>query len=425
MKKQQYIILLSIFLAFILLSFSVYADERKIINVPRKEMPCVDGTCTLSLDTVQEFAKYQVYHTFEVSGNLVHNIVRIEYYDMPPFRICRNMLSLEKETPRIFDVYVLKNGKQIAFEPYLDFHGDYKKTANFPCYFAQSNDTIVLDYYVGGKIKPVTNKFILFNLTRSECVYPFDKYAFTSWSALDRVYYNRIDKLILPNSLILIENESEDCCPSAIEFRTFRKLLNETNNKTIEKPLTRYYIFGDWYVFEGGGKGDFITKDGKRIVIWPTLSSGLLDNVKSMSSLRYNFTLDEWDNIYDGRTGCYLTARFERTEIIRYFFFVASFLIVIASIYFLWFYRNGSEISNKTRLYKAFSSAFIIWSFQEGISSLTPLIRPTTITLFDLTLFIPVIFVILFYRRFIFYKPLEIVLSFLIRLISKIKKKLR
>jgi hypothetical protein len=424
---QRFVITLSFILILIILPFNVFAAEWEIRDFPRKEMPCVDGNCTLLLDTVREFAKYRIYHTFEISGNLIHKIIKIHYYEQPPFKVCINMVSVEEDSPRVFDVYLFKNGEQIAFEPYLDFYGDYgdnKKVANFPCYLAQSNDTILIDYYVGGKIKPVIDEFLFFNITRSEVIYPLDKYILTSWNGLDRVYYNRIDKLILPNSFILIENESEDTCPSAIKFGMFRDRFNETNNETIRQLLANFYIFGDWYVFEGGGKGDFVTEDGKRVIIWPTLNSGPLDYIKSINPWRYNFSVDDWDNIYDGRTGCYLSVKFERTEIIKYFFFVSILLISIASIYFLWLYRND-KINNRSKLYKTFSSSFIIWSFQEGLSSLTPLIRPTIITLFDLTLFIPLIFVIIFYRKPIFYKPIKIVLFYLTGIISKIKNKLK
>lgn len=406
MINQKFIVIVLIFLVFTTLSFNVHASDGKAKDVSRKEVPCDDGNCTLPLDIVQEFAKYQVYHTFEVSGNLIHNIIRIKYYHKPPLPICLNVISTEEENLNIFDVSIFKNGEQIAFEPYVE---DDKKSPNFPCYSVQSNDTIIVDYYLGGKIKPVTDKVLFFNITRSQFFYPFDKDLLTSWTGLDQVYYNRIDKVILPDSFILIEEESDDICPSAIKWGMYRRRLNLTTNETSETLMANFYRFGELLVFEGGGKGDFLQSDNQRIYIWPTLSSSPLKWVKNINPGRYNFSVDEWDNIYDRRTGCYLTVKYERTPIIKYFFSVALILISLSSIYFLW--SNKDEW--KLKLYKIFSSAFIIWSFQEGISSLTPLVRPTTITLFDLTLFVPIIFILLFYRRPIFYKPIGTAVSFL------------
>jgi hypothetical protein len=360
--------------------------------------------CTIILDKVKELAKYQIYNTFEISGNLVHVKSRIEYYVSPPpnISLCRRMISQKEEDIRIFDVFMFKNDRQIAFEPYLDFYYDEsgKKIANFPCYRVQVNDTILIDYFIGGKIKPETYKFSSLDLVLSERFYPFDKYSFTSWSALDEVYYNRIDKLVLPDSFILLEEESMDSCPCAWKFGMMTKKLNITTNETIKTPLFEFYIFSDWYVFEGGGKGDYITENNKRVIIWPILSSGPLDEMKSVNPWRYNFSVNDWDNIYDYRTGCYLNAKFERTGIIKYFFFVSVALITLASIYFLWFYRND-KTNDKDRVYKTFWASFIIWSFQEGLSSLTPLVRPTSFTLFDSTIFIPIIFLIIYKLRLI------------------------
>lgn len=396
------IILLTLFI----ITFSIISGLglSKLGDTPKIKIPCVGMNCTIILDKVQELAKYQIYNTFEVSGNLVHVKTRIEYYISPPSNMsfCRRMISQKEDDLRIFDVFIFKNGEQIAFKPYLDFYYDEndKKIANFPCYKFKANDTILIDYFIGGKIDPETYRFLSSNLVLSEKFYPFDKYSFESWNALDQVYYNRVDKLVLPDSFVLLEEESMDSCPCAWKFGMMTTKLNITTNETIESPLFQFYIFGDWYVYEGGGKGDFIIEGNKRVIVWPTLSSGPLDEMKSINPARYNFSVNTWDDIYDYRTGCYLNAKFERTGIIKYFFFISVLLITLASIYFLWFYRSD-EINNKDRLYKTFGSSFIIWSFQEGLSSLTPLIRPTSFTLFDSTLFIPIIFFIIYKSKLV------------------------
>ena len=69
----------------------------------------------------------------------------------------------------------------------------------------------------------------------------------TSWNALDQVYYNRVDKVILPDSFVLIEEESEDICPSVIKLGMFRKRLNITTNETTETHMMDFYFFGDTF----------------------------------------------------------------------------------------------------------------------------------------------------------------------------------
>jgi len=124
-------------------------------------------------------------------------------------------------------------------------------------------------------------------------------------------------------------------------------------------------------------------------------------------------------------------------------------LISLNSIYFLWFYKNNEKvddkknnekiddkkdnekIDDKSRIYKASTGSFLIWSFQEGLNSLTPLTRPTTVTLFDLTLLIPLIFISIFYGKNIIHFLIETlfdilrlfyeIIKFVIGLLIKIK----
>ena len=82
MKKQY------LFILFLLIVLpTIFAYQWEIREVPGKEMPCTEEGCTILLDTAQDLAKYDVYHVHEVSGNLVHNTLTFNYYDMPPFEI--------------------------------------------------------------------------------------------------------------------------------------------------------------------------------------------------------------------------------------------------------------------------------------------------------------------------------------------------
>ncbi|RLG13336.1 MAG: hypothetical protein DRN66_04365 [Candidatus Nanohalarchaeota archaeon] len=118
--------------------------------------------------------------------------------------------------------------------------------------------------------------------------------------------------------------------------------------------------------------------------------------VKNCSNLSQN----EWKNTHDERTGCYLQIEYERTKIIKYFFWIAFVLIFSNTFYFLCrpILKEKSkkkEVNIEKTGCGIAKGVFIIWSFQEGINILQPMVRPTTITLFDLSLIITPIFAIL------------------------------
>ena len=69
--------------------------------------------------------------------------------------------------------------------------------------------------------------------------------------------------------------------------------------------------------------------------------------------------------------------------------------MLLLSIYYLLIYDN----SNWQKISRLFGYSFVVWSFQEGLNSLTPLVRPTQITLFDLTILLPIILSFIYYLK--------------------------
>lgn len=399
-------------LLFILLIFCMVSVQAEL---DQEGINCdEDNNCNVNLDSYQEKAKYEIYHTHEITGNLIHNIINIEYYDILSSKININMFSNQDKNPRIFDFKIYKNEKLIEFEPYVDFYQlNESRRAIPPSYIAESNDRIVLDYYSGDKIIFSKINVFFFNFSLSDFFYPFDKYEYDSWAAPHDALYQRIDKVILPNSFSLIEQSNS--CPASYSLGIYKKKINQTTNITYHKLIQKILIGIEEKVMPGGEKVNFISKNGDRIIIWPTLLSGPKEDVKFLTKIDHNLTEEEWNSIRDYRTGCFLSIKYGRTSITKYFFIISTLMILLLTSYLLWFNND------KNKFVKITSGTFIVWSFQEGLSSLTPLIRPTRTTLFDLTLFFPLILILIFYRRKIYNYSLKQIKNFKKKL-NKIKK---
>lgn len=394
---------------FLFLSSMAYAEEMKIIDTLIKEIPCKDNVCMLSDGDLyqigKEGASYAMHNTFELSGRLVRQKHRIEYYNISSLRICTEMSLQEGEQINIFDIKISNKDALVAFEQHLS-NAFGEKVIKFPCYDVKSNDVINIEYSILGKVKPVKDRLFFKNMSLSEMWYPFDKYVFTLWTGLGDVSYTRTDKIITVPSYV--QTDYKNTCPFAIKLETVG--TRSTINGTQKQVLYNDTLTGIWSGHQTIREGELITDEGKRITIWPTLISGPSSYIKNASMEKHNLTLNQWNNIFDERTGCYLWAIYERTDIVKYFFIVATVLILLSSCYFLWLY-NANNPSNSDRVFKSFKASFIIWSFQEGLSSLTPIVRPTNITLFDITVLIPTIFVIIFYGH----KPAKQIIKLAIR----------
>jgi len=178
-----------------------------------KDVPCSyfrELPARFLVDYIQESVSYQEYHTFEISGELTHHTIRIDYYDIDPTEICKNITYFMGTSQlEIFDLSVSKNGEPIEFKPGVHC------VENEICYFAEPDDKIVIEYST--RIIRESTKFLSFDLPL-EFKYPFDGYTLVNWEPLDEVYYTRVDKIIIPNSFVPVEYEHKNTCACVVKY---------------------------------------------------------------------------------------------------------------------------------------------------------------------------------------------------------------
>lgn len=370
----------------ILMFYSVYADEWGLRTIKGLESQCVNVdydtySCDIDIEDLKKFRKFEVYNTFEISGRLATYRTQINYLKIPNnTNICINSFTYLEE-PYIFDLKIFRNNELIAEEPYIKFiytnvtfNNKTKKIADFPCYITNPKDKIILEYSYGGKINP--EKFLDLNFLLDERWYPFDKYRFESWNSLGQLYFTRLDKVILPSSYEVDKNKTILSCPFAIKGTAGK---------------SKFAIFSDMVSYGGS----FVYTDEKIVSIFPNIIAPPIEFIYDFLLLKYNLTPEEFENTYDKRTGCNLIFVYERPPIIKYIFFVAVMSMLLLSIYYLLVFKG--KIWQKISRLLGYS--FIVWSFQEGLNSLTPLVRPTEVTFFDLTILLPIILSIIYYVK--------------------------
>jgi len=379
MRKE--ITLIAILFSVLAFQNMASAQEWKTLEIPRTPTSCPNNTCTINLDEISNFAKYEIDNTFEISTKLIHTTSKTHYTIAPPFGVCPRIL-ISNQNEYLFNLKFFKNDELVKEEPYIDIKfvdedNTTKKMAILPCYNVNSNDTVSFDYLRGNKILPATRKFLFLNVTADEFFYPFDKYFFTSWSQPDLVYYKRTDRIILPNSFEIVENETEFSCPFVVKFKITK------GNTTLMESI----LFSDTYTFEAS----FVQSDNNRIIIFPSAVSPPLDWVQGNSEIIHNLTLEQQKNVLDKRTGCFLRFTFERTQLVIYLFLISSASMLLSSLYFL----------NCKKYPELLGAIFGIWAFQEGLNQLLPLVRPTIVTLFDLNIiYMPIIAMTILFIKF-------------------------
>mgnify|MGYP001583723485 CR=1 FL=1 len=386
--KKTIFVFFNASIIFIMLMLSVYADEWGLKTIKGLENQCFNidydtYSCSFNIDDLKKFKKFEIYNTFEVSGRLVNYKTKINYIKIPNnTNICLKSFSyLDK--PYLFDIKIYKNDELVAETPYIKFihtdiifDGKIKKFAEFPCYTINPKDKILFEYSFGEKIQPIEENILGLNLLLNESFYPFDKYKFESWSSLSELYFTRTDKVVLPSSYEVIKNQTILSCPFVVQG-------NIKDNK--------FAVFSDMESFGGS----FIQTDEKIVTIFPTIISPPIEFIYEFLLMRHNLTQEEFENTFDERTGCNLTFIYKRPTIIKFIFLISVISMLLLSIYYLLIYDN----SNWQKISRLFGYSFVVWSFQEGLNSLTPLVRPTQITLFDLTILLPIILSFIYYLK--------------------------
>lgn len=238
-------------------------------------------------------------------------------------------------------------------------------------------DKIIISYNTDAGLVTMINKFW----------YPFDKYNYTIWSgAIPKIPFMQSVKISLPDtfsvrgyaSSLLVYQKSLIC-----------ETRNSTNGELIsQEEIAKMTLLGD-------------ISSGEKIGVSCQSHNIAGDNFCRLSPLfitprdlleQYNLqNLSEDDflgNVRNENTGYYAYLEITRVPITIFIFLISIIAVSLSTIYFEFIYKRDKKEIEVKRLKKILGTIFVIWTFQEGIVSLTSLSRPLTITLFDICPFI-------------------------------------
>lgn len=370
--------------------------------------------CTWIIDEAMKDSAIDIHTEYDISGRLIHinNLIKpkINFY---PF--CMSVIEDMGAGYRVFDYVGTKNNEIVEKEGYITFIKDENlniSVASFPCVNLNSSDIFEMDYYIGGKIKGIHNFsfinafFNFFGLEISEeRYYPFDQYNLSSWASLSSNFYTlHSAKVLLPPSYSFV-NESTFTCPLLSKKVIYRIMYNETDNTTQRENLIRLALF-TYYSSLEESYFQFKSGEGKNIQIFgDVICSPATKEIKNFITAFGNLTSD-FENTRDQRTGKYLFIKFGRPEIMKGLFWFSLMIQMIVGMFVLIF-QYKKTLGEKIE--KIFIIGFSVWVFQEGINILSPIIRPTILTIFDLTILATITIVIIsFPLEFIKFKKEEV-----------------
>ncbi len=371
----------------------------------------VSATNNFSFDWVigneRKYSTVEIYTDYDISGKLVRvNSLIKPKVNFRPF--CMKIIRDKNEDYRIFDFVAYKNNNLIDkggnifsyYEETVDGH-----IAEFPCFNLSESDILEISYSIGGKIKGLHSNGTLVEIffrdfglrMDEERYYPFDKYYVTMWSSLIPFQHTiHSAKVSIPSSYDFVFNRSSFTCPLLSEKVMYQIVQNTTNNLTYKKELMNIALFG--YFQHLASQQTFLQQiSGKEKNVKPfgdVVCSPLNEKVKDFIIAFGNVSSD-FNKVRDIRTGVYLFVEYQRPEIIKVFFWFSLLLQFFVGI--LVMFSNGTKIGKTEKIIIA---GFTIWAFQEGLNVLSPIIRPTMLTIYDLTPLITIaIIVFLWIKR--------------------------
>ena len=238
-----------------------------------------------------------------------------------------------------------------------DRNGEFK--AMFPQYNITPNSRVVEKYKIGNYSKPaLVTEWWLGERNGTEFWFPFDRYNITVGIIPNNEYILKYSsKIILPHSF-LPENQMV-------------RLPVRTNE--IEVQNRSAYL---WFIQE------------YNVIIRPVLEGNnwvalvepiFIQNESVFKRNPHNLTSARMNILYS------------RHELLKRLFYIFAFAMLFSSI--LPFLKNKNE-KPWTKIYGTFKTCGAIWIAQEGLISLLPSARPSVFTLYDSTIFIPPIVVL-------------------------------
>ncbi len=346
-----------------------------------------------------KYSLLEVHKSYEITGRLVRvtNLIKANYNLSFP-SLCMNIFQNQNEKLDVFDYVARINNSIVREKGNINFQwidDSQRAIANLPCVSLGGDDTLKVEYSIGGKIEGSHGEAFLpdnfFSLLKlqpmEERYYPFDTYNFSTWASLsDDFMVTQSAKVIVPPSFEFSE-KSRFSCPILSKKRLYQRTKNLTDNSTTETDIVRLYFFT--YIFSGynassaeqylqpsyGGDANIVRVFGE-IPCSPADT-----NLKAFVSGFQNLT-KPFDEVRDWQTGNFLQVQFGRPELIKaLFWFSISLQLLIGSVLII------NNRSTKQRFEKIAVAGLSIWTFQEGLNILSPIVRPLVITLFDLTIF--------------------------------------
>ncbi len=196
-------------------------------------------------------------------------------------------------------------------------------------------------------------------------------------------------KVSFPESFYV--NDAYSKSPVILQNELIRETTSCTSNETTQENLATFTLITTLSNQNQKVKCESYDLEGKRFCFSPSLFVAPKNLVKKYNI--NNLTLEDLKGgIKDETTGYYFYLELIRVPIILFIFWVSLILMFCAFIYFEFFYsEDGKKPNWSKRIYLSYQAIFVIWAFQEGIIILTSLSRPLTITLFDLSIIIPLL----------------------------------
>lgn len=358
MKKG--ILLMIVLTTFFLIS-NAYA-ENKIITVD------------IPINPYNELKPlYTTYTEYTIVGNLLKYKIDTQLHNIKTFNYTTVLYS-DSEKNLILDYSLTVNGLKKDIKPVISFDKIIEDNkviflSNLSTFEASAGDRFIQEYTVTNKIIPLEGEFLSFKFNRSEFYFPFDAYYFDTWYSPNPIH-ELGTRVIYSNNNKILNDKTSLTCPNILGVTVYQ---NKTNIAYLN------FDYGNITVGIISSEKTFIEDGNNLFVIFKPIVSSQSGLIKAYEQSPNKYSGDE-------RIGCKLKVSYERTDLIKFIFFMSTFFIFIISILILTLSRNKIEL---------ISLSFVIWSFQEALLPFNGLQRPVGITLFDLTIILLPLFAIL------------------------------
>lgn len=368
----------SLLLLFVWFYSPVYAQDEQIFE--------------WVIGNERKFASLRIHNDYEISGKLVRvNNLFIPEKNFRPF--CHYVIREKGEDRRIFDFEAYKNGNLIDKDGNVFMFNDESINASRTeekCYNLSKGDILEIKYSLGNKVKGIHSNYTFVSKLFTdlglrmdeERYYPFDKYNLTMWTSLFPFnFLEQSAKVSLPPSYDFTFNKSSFTCPLLSKRVLYNIIENKTSNETKQKELMKVAMFG-YYQYLASQQTFLEQISGIEKNVKPfgdIVCSPLDEEIKEWVKWYWNMTSD-FNEVRDLRTGVYIYVEYGRPELIKFFFWVS--IILQLSIAILIMSSNETKIIKTEKILIA---TFTIWTFQEGLNILSPIIRPLILTVYDLT----------------------------------------